>query len=374
MEIAVDSRQFLRPPLRVSANRARPAILSGRWQPRRKQARISLRFITGSADVLTTFPVSSGTTQDSAQAPSGGESFWIDLLNPTEDEIGYVNRTWNLHVPSRGALEEIETSSRLRVVGGVLYLSLPLGLHAIPENESPTPLGFVLSQTVLVTIRYANMHTVERVVKRIERGGDIRASSAAFLALVEELVDVGADTLERLAAELRGISQDTFRASGNTQASSKRLNQLLRETLVKIGSIGEALSQIRESLVGLQRIVDFTCDTARDWLEQNSQQRLHTVRIDLNSLADFEDHLSSKVHFLLDAVLGFINTDQNDMFKVLTIASVVGIPPTLIASMYGMNFHGMPELGWRFGYAYGLTLIALSTLIPILWFKRRGWW
>jgi magnesium transporter len=303
-----------------------------------------------------------------------GESFWIDLLNPTEDEIGYVNRTWNLHVPSRGALEEIETSSRLRVVGGVLYLSLPLGLHAIPENESPTPLGFVLSQTVLVTIRYANMHTVERVVKRIERDGDIRASSAAFLALVEELVDVGADTLERLAAELRGISQDTFRASGKTRASSKRLNQLLRETLVKIGSIGEALSQIRESLVGLQRIVDFTCDTARDWLEQNSQQRLHTVRIDLNSLADFEDHLSSKVHFLLDAVLGFINTDQNDMFKVLTIASVVGIPPTLIASMYGMNFHGMPELGWRFGYAYGLTLIALSTLIPILWFKRRGWW
>jgi magnesium transporter len=144
--------------------------------------------------------------------------------------------------------------------------------------------------------------------------------------------------------------------------------------LVKVGSIGEALSQIRESLVGLQRIVDFTCDTARDWLEQNSLQRLHTVRIDLNSLADFEDHLSSKVHFLLDAVLGFINTDQNDMFKVLTIASVVGIPPTLIASMYGMNFHGMPELGWRFGYAYGLTLIALSTLIPILWFKRRGWW
>jgi magnesium transporter len=374
MEIAVDSRQFSRPPLRVSANLARPAILSGRWQPRRKQARISLRFITGSADVLTTFPVSSGTTQDSAQAPSGGESFWIDLLNPTEDEIGYVNRTWNLHVPSRGALEEIETSSRLRVVGGILYLSLPLGLHAIPENESPTPLGFVLSQTVLVTIRYANMHTVERVVKRIERDGDIRASSAAFLALVEELVDVGADTLERLAAELRGISQDTFRASGKTRASSKRLNQLLRETLVKIGSIGEALSQIRESLVGLQRIVDFTCDTARDWLEQNSQQRLHTVRIDLNSLADFEGHLSSKVHFLLDAVLGFINTDQNDMFKVLTIASVVGIPPTLIASMYGMNFHGMPELGWRFGYAYGLTLIALSTLIPILWFKRRGWW
>lgn len=321
--------------------------------------------------MLTTFPVLPGSTREVA----GGESsFWIDLLNPTEDEIGYVNRTWNLHVPSRGALEEIETSSRLRVVGGVLYLSLPLGLHAIPENETPTPLGFVLSQTVLVTIRYANMQTVDHVVKRLERGGDIRTSSAAFLALVEEMVDVGADTLERLAAELRGISHDAFRAPGKTPLRSRRLSQLLRDTLIKIGGIGETLSQIQECLVGLQRIVDFTSDTARDWLEQNSQQRLRTVRSDLSSLADFERTLSDKVHFLLDAVLGFINTDQNEMFKVLTIASVVGIPPTLIASMYGMNFHDMPELGWHWGYAYGLSLIALSTLVPILWFKRRGWW
>lgn len=325
--------------------------------------------------MLTTFPVSSATAQDSTHAPSGGESsFWIDLSNPTEDEIGYVNRTWNLHVPSRSALEEIETSSRLRVAGGVLYLSMPLGLHTIPESETPTPVGFVLSKTILVTIRFANMQTVEHVAKRIERDGDIRTSSAAFLALIEEMVDVGADVLERLAAELRGISHEAFRPPGKARPRSKRLSQLLRNTLIKIGSIGETLSQIQESLVGLQRIVDFTCDTARDWLEQNSQLRLRTVRSDLSSLADFEGHLSNKVQFLLDAVLGFINTDQNDMFKVLTIASVVGIPPTLIASMYGMNFHDMPELGWRWGYAYGLSLIALSTLLPILWFKRRGWW
>jgi magnesium transporter len=127
-------------------------------------------------------------------------------------------------------------------------------------------------------------------------------------------------------------------------------------------------------LVGLQRIVDYTCETAHEWLEPNSRQRLRTVRGDLSSLAEFEGHLSAKVQFLLDAVLGFINTDQNDMFKVLTIASVVGIPPSLISSMYGMNFHDMPELGWRWGYGYGLSLIALSTLVPILWFKRRGWW
>ncbi len=320
--------------------------------------------------MLTTLPVAPASNRE-----GGGDesSIWVDLLNPTEDEIGYVNRSWNLRVPSRGALEEIETSSRLRFVDGVLYLSMPLGLHATSENEPPTPVGFVLSKSVLVTIRYAPMHSVDHVVKRIEREGDIRTSSAAFLALVEEMVDVGADTLERLAGDLRGISHDAFHVRG-IKGSSRRLSQMLRDTLIKIGTIGETLSQIQESLVGLQRIVDFTCDVAHEWLEQSSQQRLRTVRSDLSSLAEFEGHLSNKVQFLLDAVLGFINTDQNDMFKVLTIASVVGIPPTLIASMYGMNFHDMPELGWHWGYAYGLSLIALSTLIPILWFKRRGWW
>ena len=119
--------------------------------------------------MLTTFPVSPGTPQAAgpqegqASQAGGAESFWVDLLNPTADEIAYVNRTWGLRVPSRGALEEIETSSRLRAVGGVLYLSMPLGLHTIPENEVPTPVGFVLSKTVLVTIRFANMHSVAHV-------------------------------------------------------------------------------------------------------------------------------------------------------------------------------------------------------------------
>jgi len=80
------------------------------------------------------------------------------------------------------------------------------------------------------------------------------------------------------------------------------------------------------------------------------------------------------VQFLLDAILGFINTEQNEIFKVLTIASVVGIPPTFIASMYGMNFRNMPELSWTWGYEYGLALIAISTILPIIWFKLRGWW
>jgi len=115
-------------------------------------------------------------------------------------------------------------------------------------------------------------------------------------------------------------------------------------------------------------------DKGTGWIGSDAIARLQTVGRDIASLTDFENHLANKVQFLLDAVLGFINTEQNEIFKVLTIASVVGIPPTLIASMYGMNFKYMPELSWTWGYAYGLTLIAISTVLPILWFKSRGWW
>jgi len=124
----------------------------------------------------------------------------------------------------------------------------------------------------------------------------------------------------------------------------------------------------------LQRIIWFVCDITADWLAPDVRIRLKPQHQDLNSSVDFEAHLSGKTQFSLDAIFGFRNTEQNDIFKVLTIVSVVGIPPTLITSMYGMNFRNMPEMGWRWGYPYELALITLSIGLPIVWFKRRGWW
>jgi magnesium transporter len=147
----------------------------------------------------------------------------------------------------------------------------------------------------------------------------------------------------------------------------------LRDALVDVGLTGDKLSQIRESLLGLQRIAPFACEKAA-WIKPDLQTRLKTIERDIQSLDDFEVHLSNKVQFLLDAILGFINTEQNDIFKVLTIASVVGIPPTFFASMWGMNFKSIPEYNWAHGYAFGLSVIIISTVLPIAWFKWRGWW
>jgi magnesium transporter len=197
--------------------------------------------------------------------------------------------------------------------------------------------------------------------------------AAAFRALIEAMVDVGADRLEQLSGELAAVSARTFGPKVSSQAD-KQISRGLRECLSEIGVAGDHLSRIRESMLGLQRIIGFIVKMTADWLVPDEKTRLNTAQQDIVSLVDFEAHLSGKTQFLLDAILGFINTEQNEIFRVLTIVSVVGIPPTLIAGMYGMNFHDMPELGWRWGYPYGLGLIALSTLLPILWFKRRGWW
>jgi magnesium transporter len=297
--------------------------------------------------------------------------FWIDLLNPTSAEIAQVAAEYGLAIPSRESLQEIESSSRLRVEGQVLYVSMPLAIEA--ADFAPVPLGFILSPQLLVTVRFSEVHAFAQVEARIQKDAHAR-SAAEFCALMEGMVDSAADKLEKLSSDLAAVSARAFRPQASPRQDGRRISLGLRDCLNAIGIAGDDLSRIRESILGLQRIIGFILKMAADWLSPDEKTRLSTAQQDLISLIDFEAHLSGKAQFLLDAILGFINTEQNEIFKVLTIGSVVGIPPTLIASMYGMNFHNMPELGWRWGYPYGLALIALSTLLPILWFKRRGWW
>jgi magnesium transporter len=311
-----------------------------------------------------------------AAAPAGqrpaAKPVWIDLLQPTAAEEERVAAEFGIRVPTRAQLEEIESSSRLRVDGQTLYLSMPLAAQN-EQTPVPLPLGFVLSPLVLITVRYSEIRCFAAVANQMSSSTPQGGSAAVFASLIEGIVDFAADTLEQIGADLSGLSRRVF-ANHDQARRPPRPDRLLREMLNVVGGAGEQLSRIRESVLGLQRIIGFASETAAEWLRPEVRTRLKTARDDLASLADFETHLAGKTQFLLDAALGFINTQQNDTFRVLTIVSVVGVPPTLIASMYGMNFHNMPELAWRWGYAYGLALIALSTLLPILWFKRRGWW
>jgi magnesium transporter len=313
--------------------------------------------------MLTTYP------QDS----TGRAAPWLDLLDPTEGERAKVSAEYEIEVPSRQQLEEIESSSRLRVHGEVLIMSLPLASRSGTGEPMPTPLGFVLTPKALVTIRFAELHAIAPALESM-KSAEALGSADIFATVLEAMVDYSADLLEQIAGELNTVSRGVFKRSGRVgRRDVARSNRALKQTLALVGEAGDHLSHIRESILGLQRMTPFALEKGQKWIGDAVQARLRTVGQDLLSLADFEVHLTDKVQFLLDAILGFINTEQNDIFKVLTIVSVVGIPPTLIAGMYGMNFDTIHEYHWHYGYLWGLSLIALSAILPTAWFKWRGW-
>lgn len=301
------------------------------------------------------------------------EVIWIDLYNPTEDEKAFVEQRTGFHVPSRQALSEIESTSRLIVEDGTIYLSTPLVAHGDTADPHLTPVGFIISSALLVTIRFDELPSFAAVVERVNRDASLRSGIGVFTALLEAVVDRGADVLERLGSELDTVSRTVFRGDPTRLSKTVRSNAALRRALMVIGRIGDRLSQTRDVLLAVDRVVPFVLGLKHSWIVPEFEDRLGAVAKDVASLNAFEEHLTNKIQFLLDAVLGFINMEQNDLFKLLTIVSVVGIPPTVVVGIYGMNFKFMPELNWTLGYPFGLAMVVLSTLIPLAWFKWRGW-
>ncbi len=305
--------------------------------------------------------------------PSLPAPVWIDLLSPTDEERSAAERLTGLRVPAQADLAEIESSSRLASEGQTLYLSTPMSYRSADGLSMTAPLGFVLSPDHLMTVRFTELPIFDQYAERFVGSASRSCSVAAFLGLLEAIVDRLADVLEHVGADLDAISRRVFRPERTGRPNSARMDLQLRATLRAVGSAGEQVSKIRDSLLGVSRIAQYTNEVAGDWIPEGLRPRFKTLRQDIASLADYDIQLTNKVQFLLDATLGFINIEQNNSIKILTIVSVVGVPPTLMASIYGMNFKNIPELQWEYGYAYGLAVIVLSGILPLLWFKRRGW-
>ena len=323
--------------------------------------------------MLTIYRDEAGSVRESASLELPSEVIWIDLLDPSDEEKVFVESRTHIQVPSIDALSEIEASSRLQVDRGVIYLSMPILARSDTPEAFLSPVGFILSPTVLVTVRFAKLSTFDQVAEQIHHDPSLATHVGVYTALLEAIVDRGADVLEGLRGELDQISHKVFRGNPTHRSHTVRSTDALRMTLSAVGAIGERVSQARDVLLGVGRIASFAGDIGEEWITPEFRVRLRAVLKDVASLNEYEAHLSGKVQFLLDAVLGYITIEQNDLFKVLTIASVVGIPPTLIAGLYGMNFRFMPELDWTWGYPFGLALILASALIPLIWFKWRGW-
>ena len=268
-------------------------------------------------------------------------------------------------MPTKHEVSEIESTSRLGFENGTYYVSTPL-LTRVDDGELElAPVGFVVSSRVLVTVRFAAIGAFDDARLTCEKQGT-KAPEEAFLRILEAVVDCAADALERAGADCDVLAREAFRARASKSED-------LRLALRRIGNIANRTSHIRDELLGMGRIAAFVTESVQPGAPLIHAGRMKAVRSDIGSLTEYESRISGNVQFVLDATLGFINIEQNEIVKTLTVASVVGIPPVLVAGIYGMNFRVMPELSWSLGYPMALVFIVVSAVIPLVWFKKRGW-
>ncbi len=224
----------------------------------------------------------------------------------------------------------------------------------------------------LLTIRFQDYPAFDTFGSAVAASETHLGSPALLLGLLEAIVGRLADVLEHVGSELDGCSVKIF-ADADGRRGSRHAGERLRALLKSVGRHGDTVSRVRDSLLGLTRMVHFINEAVRAADDSKLRVRLRSLDRDLQSLADYDNQVTNKVQFLLDATLGFINIEQNNGIRVVTVASIIGVAPTLVASIYGMNFKNIPELNWTFGYYYALALMAATVIGPLLWFRRMGW-
>jgi magnesium transporter len=313
--------------------------------------------------------------RDGAQSPEElRRAVWIDLLNPSPAEERAVQEALRLEIPTREEMQEIESSSRLYREDEALFLTAPF-LHGVENGEySSTAITFVLGNTNLVTVRYATPKAFAIFAARCQRSPAslMTTPDAVMFHLFEQVVDRLADILERIGADMDRASQAAFRtARAKVKATTKDAD--LTDALITLGQVGEVTTRASETLLGLSRILTFVGAEKAGAIRKENQPLIKTLVRDVRSLVEHANFLNNKANFLLDAVLGIINVEQNAIIKTFTVASVALMPPTLIASIYGMNFDVMPELHWPLGYPLALVMMVVSAVLPIIYFKRKGW-
>lgn len=305
----------------------------------------------------------------STEAPA---AVWVDLYSPSREEIAAAEAWLGLEIPTREEMEEIEISSRLYVEDGAYFMTASLISRTEAEEPVMAPATFVLSGRRLLTVRYSEPQPFVTFIQRAEKaavgctGGD-----TVLIALLEAIVDRLADILERASRDVETISRSIFQPHG-TKASERGRD--FQKLLSSIGRKEALVSNIRDSLMTLQRLSGFLAAAGTQVrMGKDSRTRVKTLTRDVISLADHSAFLSQKINFLLDATLGMINIEQNAIIKIFSVAAVVFLPPTLVASIYGMNFEHMPEVHWQLGYPLALLLMVASAILPFWYFRRRGW-
>ena len=297
---------------------------------------------------------------------------WIDLVKPTSGEDKAVERLAGIAVPTREDMQEIEISSRLYIENGARYMTSTLMCAADTENPRTTAVTFILASHRLVTVRYDEPRPFVLVENKLARNCPAGITGEMVLMeLLDAVIDRNADILERAGNEMDAISHQIFEPEGAARTGhAKRYSDIL----IAIGRKGDLTSKVRESLVSIGRVVTFVTASVDGvkW-SKDMREQLKTMQRDVASLTDHASYLSNKITFILDAMLGVVNLEQNNIIKLFSVMAVVLMPPTLIASIYGMNFKVMPELEWQHGYPLAVLMMVAAAVAPYMYFRWKKW-
>jgi magnesium transporter len=299
--------------------------------------------------------------------PAG--TVWLDLVEPTAEEDHLVESTLGISVPTRADADYIEPPESHYSEGGVRYL------HAHVVTEADGSVGtevvvFIMTEKILVTVRYGEIEAFDLFATRYCRSAPIGNVDDLATQLLLTIINRSAHGLTRVGSTLEALSTDVFKTDGDRSHRAQKYSSVLQQ----LGNIDETVSRLRESLVSLERVVLFlSSDVGNEPEDRSLREATKTAQRDLQSLEEDASFKAQKIQFLLDATLGLINLEQNDIIKLFSVLAVIFMPPTLIASIYGMNFKEMPELEWKLGYPLALFCMVLAAILPYAFFRWKRW-
>lgn len=300
------------------------------------------------------------------------ESIWIDLYNPEQNEIKKIEDALKLCLPTKDEMYGLEVSNRLYQENDDYFMTGFLIVNSETPRPEIQPVCFIVAGERLVTVRYIDPQPFKSFVSRKDKVATIALDGKDILmSLLENIVERVADILEKYGHEVDDLSIKVFKSSKlkNKKVSNKNFERILKD----IGRCGGLISKSRESLTSILRLVGYIKQSGRLKQEHDEIARAEILDVDIKALIDHAGFINNKINFLLDATLGMISIQQNDIIKIFTVATMMFLPPTLIASIYGMNFEFMPEIHMKHGYYLALLLMLLSAFIPYKLFKKKGW-
>ncbi len=328
----------------------------------------------GGYEVLTMFDGGGrGLIKRTGLEPITAATVWIDLVNPTPEEDKHIETALAIEIPTRAEAREIEISNRFYSERGANYMTAFVMYNIEQANPGTSNITFIIAGDRLVTVRYVEPKAFPFFLARIDRGEiPCQTGPAIMIGLIETLIHRKADLIERIQDDVDKMAQGLFGLNGMMRpaAAGAGLTGYLQGT----GRDADIIARAQESAVSIDRSLAFFFGTMKDRADAEPiMVRIEDARNDNNSLMEHMKFLQGRTNFLLDATLGMINTEQNQIIKLFSVMAVMLMPPTLVASLYGMNFKHMPELEWQYGYAMAVGLMIFSGVVPYIYFKRKGW-